>query len=154
MAEVIQKIANNPLGSFPCAADELEDGTQARVQYVKLAVGVPGVLDPVTSLNPIPVTGSFSASIATSATSTESIATVTTSSSVVLAANGTRKGGWVKNVSDVYIFVSLSGTAATNAPNRIGPGEVIQLATAAVIYTGAVSAIVAAATAFLEVVEL
>lgn len=60
MATVEQKIANAPLGSFPVHSDSL-DATGARVQYVKMDVGAPGLSVPVTALNPLPVSAVIAA---------------------------------------------------------------------------------------------
>ena len=91
--------------------------------------------------------------IVASAVVTETLATVGVASSVVLAANATRKGGWVKNISNEYIWVSFSATATAVKPTQLAPGVVLPFVNSGVLYTGVVSAICPAGNNSLEVVE-
>lgn len=84
----------------------------------------------------------------------EDLVSVNTVSQVVLPANASRRGGWVKNISEQYIWVSLSGTASLTDPSKLAPGESVRFDSATYIYDGAVSAITNSGTADLEVVEL
>ncbi len=86
-----------------------------------------------------------------SAAVTQLLFTVTTTSQVILAANASRKIGWVRNISDADIYVSLSGTAATTLPHKVKPDASLNLGNSSGVYTGAVSAITAVGTKSLEV---
>lgn len=90
----------------------------------------------VTDLDPVPVTFVIPGNV-----TTEAWATVTTSSSVVLAANTSRIDGWIKNISDQTIFVSFSGTATTSKPTKLEPEETLPFLGKRAIYRGAISAI-------------
>lgn len=126
------------------------------IQHIRLDIGSGSTESLVTSLNPLPVSGSLSISAATaSAITTEATINVATSSTSVLASNSSRKGGWVRNISDVDIYVSFSGAATTSKPTRVSPEQSLYLAQWGGIYTGAVSAIHASSgSKSLEVVEL
>lgn len=151
MTYTSQKVSNNPLGSFLVAADRISN---VDYQIVKLDIGAEGASSPITAANPLPITGSISSSLASATSATETLAAPTAVSSSVLASNSSRKGGWLKNVGDIAVWVSLSATAATSKPSKLDPGEVLQLASGAVKYTGEVCAITASGTGSLEVVEL
>lgn len=87
---------------------------------------------------------------------TEAVIDVNDASTVVLATNLDRKGGWVKNISDTDIYVSFSTSADTTKPTLLEPGNSLVLGLAGgVTYQGPVSAIHAAAglQKQLEVVE-
>jgi len=89
------------------------------------------------------------------ATTTQTIISVTTSSTSVLSANANRLAGWVRNISDTTIYVSLSGTASASAPSKLSPGESLQFGNGTWCYTGAVAAIHAGSgNKSLEVVEV
>lgn len=90
-----------------------------------------------------------------SAAHTETIIAVGISNTSVLAAYASRIGGWVKNISEDYIWVSFSATATTAKPTKLAPGATLPLVGDGWGYTGAVSAIqTAGGTLNLEVVEL
>lgn len=72
---------------------------------------------------------------------TSSKPNVTTSSTTILAANANRKGGWIKNKSDVSIWVSFGGVAVNTAPSELEPGDVLKFSDDRWIYTGDVNAI-------------
>lgn len=130
-----------------------EDGSTTQVVVLARLDG--GAIVPYTDADPLPISGSISSSLASATTSTGTIAAVTDSSSEALASNSSRKGGWVKNIGNTNVFVGLGYTAATDKPNKLAPGEVLQLATGAVKFTGAVNAICSTGeSGSLEVVEL
>lgn len=68
----------------------------------------------------------------------QSVTSVTTSSTPILASNTNRKGAFLKNLSDTTLYISLASTAviATSAP--LYPGEVYNCPE---WYAGAISAI-------------
>jgi hypothetical protein len=89
-------------------------------------------------------------------TATQTIVEVNDTSTDVLPENLARKGGWVKNISDWNIVVSLSAAAALTEPTILEPGNPLVLGIAgSVVYQGPVTAIHDAAglQKQLEVVE-
>lgn len=115
-----------------------------------------------TMANSIPVvlasdqsalSATFTPSTASGVT-TEALVSVATTSTSVLASNASRKGGWVRNISDVDIYVSFSATATTAKPSALSPGSSLSLGDSRCVYTGAVAAIHAdTGSKSLEVVE-
>lgn len=150
-------VVSNASTSFnpdiPVRSTETAAGKQ--IQHVRLDVGNGSAESVITAANPLPVSGSFTASIAkASSINTEAIVNVTTSNTALLSANTNRKGGRIKNIGDEYVYVSFSNTATTSKPSRIAPGEAITLADGAVCYTGDVAAICSQNSSNVEVVEL
>ena len=98
---------------------------------VKLIHGEPGDNDgDISKENPLPT-----ATQKVDTVTTEEFKTITTSSSIIFAANPSRIKCWIKNTGAVDIFVSLSGTATTSKPTRIIPGQIYIIEN----YTGALS---------------
>lgn len=127
------------------------------IQHMRLDIGSGTTESQVTGANPLPVSATFApAPIEESAVTTQALISVGDTSTAVLAANADRTMAWVKNISTVTMYVSLSGTAATNKPTKLLAGESLALGNGTWIYTGAVSAIHADAgqSHNLEVVEL
>ena len=92
---------------------------------------------------------------AVSSATTQAIISVTTSNTSILSSNSSRVGGWVKNISDEDIYISFSGTAATNKPTKIRPDASLTLSGDGWVYQGAVAAIHAGTgSKSVEVVEL
>jgi hypothetical protein len=91
----------------------------------------------------------------TAATSNSGIVLVNNTATAVLGSNPARKGGWVKNISDVNIWVALGSTAAITDPTLLTPGSSIVFGVGGVVlFTGTVSAIHNdSGTKSLEVVE-
>lgn len=121
------------------------------VQHVIIdwgGTGAESFTPPTLTTAPVP--------IEESSATTQALISVQDSNTSVLSANADRTAGWVKNISTQTIFVSLSGTAATNKPTKLLAGESLALGNGAWIYTGAVAAIHADAgqSHNLEVVEL
>jgi len=98
--------------------------------------------------------GGSPGSIGASAITTESTVSVAASSTSLLTANANRVGGWVTNVGDVEICVSLSGTATTAKPTKLAVGASLSLSGPGWVYTGAVAAISLGGTGSADVVEL
>lgn len=87
---------------------------------------------------------------------TQGIVAVNDASTAVLAANATRKSGWIKNISDTDIYVFMGALAVVGQPTLISPGASFILGTmGTVVYTGAITAIHAAAglTKNVEVIQ-
>lgn len=94
-------------------------------QLVKLCLGALGTNDsPVSSTNPLPVT---LAATSTPLTPTETVVPVAASSTLVLAASSTRAGGYIVNVSDTTIYLSLNTPADTTGIPLHPNGGVYQL---------------------------
>lgn len=73
---------------------------------------------------------------------TEATGGVTTSNAEILASSASRKGGYIENVSDTTVWLSLGGTATTAAPtSKLTPNGTFGLTIGGVVYTGAVNAI-------------
>lgn len=140
MAYTLQRIANAPLGSFACAVDKIAN---LFYQRIKIGFGVEGSFTDVSASNPLPVEATVNASIATiePGTIAETLGGVTTSSSTIIAANASRVGGWVKNISDEPVFVRFGGAAAVNLPTKLEPGESVKLGDGLWCHVGAVTAI-------------
>jgi len=84
------------------------------------------------------------AQTASVASVTEATGGVTTSNAEVLASNSSRLGGYIENVSDTDIWVSLGGTATTAAPTTLikaNGGTLSLIIDGRTVYTGAVNAI-------------
>lgn len=136
-----------------------DSSTGSTTQVVVLGRLDSGAIVPFTDADPMPVAGNISASfspVAESAVTTQALISVADSSTSVLASNANRTMAWVKNISTQTLYVSLSGTAATNKPTKLLAGESLALGNGTWVYTGAVSAIHADTgnTHSLEVVEL
>lgn len=140
MAWTLQRVANAPLGSFACAVDKISN---LFFQRVKICFGVEGVATDVSASNPLPVDATVNASIATvePGTINETLGGVTTSSTTIIAANATRVGGWVKNISDEPVFIRLGGAASVSLPTKLEPGESLKLGDGLWCHVGAVAAI-------------
>lgn len=129
--------------------DSIDDKTPALGQALA-ADSIPVVL---TALQLAALTAPSSPAAA--AVTAASVIAIGVASTPVMNSNAARIGGWVKNISDEYIWVNLSAAAVTTQPTRLAPGEVLQLAGPGWRYTGAVSAIqIFGGTLNLEVVEL
>lgn len=74
-------------------------------------------------------------------TATESSTTVTNSSGVKVAANTSRKGGFLQNLStSEVLFYSFSGTATTS-DFKLGPYQILPFHIDGLLYKGAISMI-------------
>jgi hypothetical protein len=62
-------------------------------------------------------------------------------SEVAMASNADRKRAWVTNISDAYVWVSLSGTADIAKPTKLAPGQSFTVAGPEFVYTGDVAVI-------------
>jgi len=145
-----QNVANSPTNSYPVGIFKQANGTELQAVVSVSSTGVE-----YDSLNPLPVSGTFSASLASASTSTEGRVTAGASATVVLAANGARKGGRVMVSINSPEAVNISfGEAASASSPLYGPGSVISLADGAVKYIGAVSCFSAGASGVVEFVEL
>lgn len=113
MSEITQKVANAPLGSFPVKCKEVNDG---RVQYVQLDIGNSDTSIPVTDTTPLPVNvmGSSPATIAVSGSQT--VSTVSSTSSQIIASNTSRAGAWihVPSTATQSVYLSLNNPATLN----------------------------------------
>lgn len=151
-----QNVANSPTNSYPVGIFKVDSGqgTGAELQAIVL---VDSEGEEYDALNPLPIAGSFSASLATAATASEDVVTVdnTAGGTAILAANGSRKDGSVrvsiKSTQGVYI----ARAATADADSRyFGPGDIIPLASGACIYTGPITAFVPTGSALVEFTEL
>ena len=70
-------------------------------------------------------------------TSTDKSGTITTGgeSQVAIAANASRKGGFIQNTSEDYLYVN-DGASASTSSAFIVPGGVIELSVNGQVYTG------------------
>lgn len=150
-----QTVANSPLGSYRVAA---KTTAQEQIQFVQLDIGDgDGTLSPVTALNPLPISGSFSASLASSSTASEGVVSVdnTVGGTQILAANANRKDAEVRVSINASQGVYIARDTSASATSRFyGPGDRIPLASGAAIYKGAVFAFVASGTANVEYTEI
>jgi len=91
-----------------------------------------------------------------SAVVTQAPVTVNATTTEILAANATRKGGELRVPvnSTVPIFINFGIPATVATGRRYEPGDVIDLRIGGVLYTGAVNGIVASGTQVIEVTEL
>lgn len=91
-----------------------------------------------------------------SAVSSQSQATVTGSSSVVLAANSSRKGGWIKSMdsNSQDIVITFAATATLILPTRLAPGMVLPFVSNGYLYTGIISGISVSGSQIIEIVEI
>ena len=147
-----QNVANSPTNSYPVGVFKQANGTE--LQAVVLVDSSGNEYD---ASNPLPISGSFSVSLATAATASEDVVTVdnTAGGTLILAANGSRKDGNVRVSinSSQGVYIARAATADANS-RFFGPGDIIPLASGACIYTGAITAFVAAGTATVEYTEL
>ena len=122
-----QKVSNWPLPDYPVAlfddTDTYRDGHRQCVVVVD-SLGVP-VASPGAVIT----------------TATESSATVTNVTGVKVAANGSRIGGFLQNLSTTEVlFYSWSGTATTS-DFKLGPYQVLPFRIDGCLYRGAISMI-------------
>lgn len=145
-----QNVANSPTNAYPVYTFRLANGGRIQGMVVTDSDG-----NEYNALNPLPVAGTFSASLASASTSSEGRVTAAASNTEVLAANGSRKGGRVRVSinSPEAVNISFSDTADANSP-LYGPGDVIPLADGAVKYVGAVHCYSAGGAGIVEYVEL
>lgn len=146
---------NNSNPDIVVAADEI---ASAVYQRFKLTLGADGVNDgDISAANPMPISGSISASLASAATASEGIVSVdsTAGGTAILASNASRKGGEVRVSINASQSVRIARGATADATARLyAPGDVLSLADGACKYTGAVTAFVASGTADVEYTEL
>jgi len=104
----------------------------------------------VSLVNRLPITGTITPSQASTAT-TDSFVTVGIGSTVVLAANASRKVALIVNDSDETIYLSYGGTATLNSGIRLNAsGGAIREE----LYTGAINAISTSGSKILTVTEI
>lgn len=137
----IQAVSNAALGSYPVLVDK--NSINAEMQVMRLDIGVGDAESRVSSSNPLPVSMSGAGSTVPTAigTLTESNPTVTTSSTQTLAANASRKGGYLVNISDTDIYVSFGATATTSKQLVQANGGSIPFVISNQVYTGAINSI-------------
>jgi hypothetical protein len=91
-----------------------------------------------------------------SAVSYQAQVNVTGSSGVILAANSSRKGGWIiamdSNSQDIVI--TYAATATLVLPTRLSPGMVLPFESHGYLYQGIVSAISVSGTQVVEILEI
>lgn len=150
MPSIRQIVSNWLIPEYPVAVKEIGSGQTRRLvqqvmtvdedgEYVAPGTGGPG--------------GGGNTEV--DAATIQDLVSVTTSNTSVLAANGSRVGGWLRNISDIDIFVSLSATAAIDKPSKLTPGASFPLSGDGWVWTGAVAAIHnGSGSKSLEVVEL
>lgn len=151
MSVTPRRVDNNLRDSYAVGVITIDvGGVQTDIQTFVLVDSTGAA---ISTTNPLPMA---TTPTPVSSVVTETTASVGTSSGTVLAANSTRKGGWVKaaeaNTADV--FVSFSATATTAKPSRLSPGMVLPFTNYGILYTGVVAAISASGTQSLEVVQL
>ncbi len=145
-----QNVANSPTNSYPVGVFKQANGTE-----LQAVVGVDSSGNEYNALNPLPVAGTFSASLASASTSSEGRVTAAATTTQVLAANASRKGGRIRVSINSPESTNLSfGTNATTNSPLYGPGDIIPLADGAVKYIGAVHCFSAGGTGVVEWVEL
>lgn len=150
-----QTISNNYASTepnFKATSKQLTDTSQ--LQIVALGVYGDGVAVLVDAINPLPVSGTFSASLASASSSNEGRVTAAALSTKVLDPTA-RKGGriLIGINSPESVNISFSGSASASSP-LYGPGSIIPLADGAVKYVGAVYCFSAGGTGVVEYVEL
>jgi hypothetical protein len=145
-----QNVANSPTNAYPVFTFRLANG--GLIQGIVLSDSEGNEYGP---LNPFPIGGTFSASLASASSSSERRVTAAAASTEVLPANGSRKGGRVRVAinSSESVNISLSGAADANSP-LYGPGDIIPLADGAVKYVGAVYCYSAGGAGIVEYIEL
>ena len=102
----------------------------------------------IASIQQTPGSGGSSAPVFAT-TVTETITPVTTSSSVILAANPSRKDALIINMGTVDVFLSRSGTSVLNQGIILKAGGSVYEINSTNLYRGAISAIASAATSLL-----
>ena len=130
------KVSNSYLSSNPDINVSTREINNATVQNVAI-VDASG--NQITSFGG--GGGGGGGNTAVSSATTQAIISVTPSNTSVLSSNSSRVGGWIKNISDVDIYVSFSGTAATNKPTKVRPDASLTLSGDGWVYQGAVTAI-------------
>lgn len=105
--------------------------------------------------NPLPVIIDSGGGGSVASSAFEERHSVLVTSTIAVAANPDRKGGWVRNLSDVDFYVSFSGTAVMTKPTLLNPGATLSFSGNGWLYVGAVSVIHGSTGAkILEVVEM
>lgn len=128
-------VANTPLQDYKVRGTEIPG--LGVIQHLRLDLGTGTSELQVTSSNPLPVANS--APVASSVT--ESSYSVTTSSSMAVAANASRKGGYIQNISDTDMYISWGSTATTTTKTKLFSGASMPLQITNLVYTGAIYAI-------------
>lgn len=128
------KVTNNPFSTLNADIDVLTDANTSghKLQVVRLDIG--------SGTTESRVVGGIPVIAGTITTTTESNVNVTTASAQVLAANASRKGGYLQNISDTDMYISWGGTAS-NTRTLLTPGSSLPLQITGLVYTGLVRAI-------------
>lgn len=147
-----QNVANSPTNAYPVYTFRLANGGLIQGIVISDTDGTA-----YSALNPLPVSGTFSASLASASTSSEGrVTAVSTAGGVeVLAANGSRKGGRIRVSinSPESVNIAFNTSASANSP-LYGPGDIIPLADGAVKYVGAIWCFSAGGAGIVEYIEL
>lgn len=170
-----QEVDNNRLGSYPVLVDK--NAANSDMQVMRLDVGVGDAESRVSSSNPLPVTGTVTATIpnplpvtgtffqatqpvsgivtatpAVNATATLSNVAASASSVTVLALNANRKGATVYNDSTVVCYLKLgSAASSTSFTVKMQPEAYYEIPFS---YTGILTGIWASATGSARVTEV
>lgn len=114
-----------------------------------------GVQKVVGEGDPLPVSGSFSSTPVTADTAvTNAVVTIASSDTSVLAANASRKGAFVTNLSDQTIWVKFGATAVQSACIPVVAGGSLPISVDGVVWEGSVRAICQSGSKSLFVVEV
>lgn len=137
-----QSTANTALAAIQTAVEILDNaisGTEMQVDIVS------GTVTANLSATDNAVLDNIDANTDTFVSSaTEATGGVTTSSTTILAASASRKGGYIVNESDTDIWISLGGTATAAVPStkvRANGGTLSLVIDGKNTYTGAITAI-------------
>ena len=109
----------------------------------KLAFGIDGEAFDVSSINPLPVSGTFTPSspgFSSFGQSTPKVVTVTDISTQLLAANPLRKFAWIVNNSTTRIYIQYGISAVYQRGRPIGPNSTYTITTEE-LFLGAINAI-------------
>lgn len=104
---------------------------------------------------PFPVTGSLSLGAENANTTvTDEVRTIGATDTSVLAANATRKGAFVTNISDETIWVAFGKTAVQGAVMPVVANGSLPVSVDGVVWRGTVRAICASGSKSLYVIEV
>lgn len=118
----------------------LSNGTQARQVQIVSAAGA--VLDPTSSSSPPPVTYAHT------------VATANTGSTVMLAANASRKYALLQNDGSVPVYIKVGAAAVASQGIRLDPGGSFEMSGFfGNLATGAINGITASGTAVVMATE-
>lgn len=123
------------------------------IQHLRLDIGVAGAESQVSTVNPLPITGTVTPTPSTFAIAAETIVAASTNSQTLLIANASRKFASICNDSTAILRIRLSSTAASITTFTVALINQYDYYEVPAGYTGAITGIWASSTGSARITE-